>query len=290
MLIRSYSEFRLSRAGVRSHFLPGTSLSARFRLDNDVASLFPYINSQCKDAKFHDSPEYIQFVMDSIICTLYPVDVIAAPFSNRDQALGFADRLVAFLNDLHINRDSIEPNHRKFRPLSAIDIYRLLPRTNCGQCGFPACLAFAGAMSRGRVFPNRCPGFREPIYENAVYPVYDRSGNLISTIAVELDTASKRNESRADPTTESPNVEPNGEKQENPTCSERDPTYIPTELTRREVQVLRLVADGDTNNEISDALSISPHTVKSHIVHILDKLGVNDRTQAAVWATRNRLI
>jgi DNA-binding NarL/FixJ family response regulator len=50
------------------------------------------------------------------------------------------------------------------------------------------------------------------------------------------------------------------------------------------------MAEGFTNPEISELLSISHHTVKSHVVHIFNKLGVNDRTQAAVWAARNRLI
>ncbi|MBW2407624.1 MAG: helix-turn-helix transcriptional regulator, partial [Deltaproteobacteria bacterium] len=60
--------------------------------------------------------------------------------------------------------------------------------------------------------------------------------------------------------------------------------------TDSEIQVLRFVAEGATNNEISDILSISPHTVKSHIIHIFNKLGVNDRTQAAVWATRHKIV
>jgi len=61
-------------------------------------------------------------------------------------------------------------------------------------------------------------------------------------------------------------------------------------LTVREIQVLRLVAEGCTNPEISQILAISGHTVKTHVVHIFNKLGVNARTQAAVWAARNRLV
>jgi ATP/maltotriose-dependent transcriptional regulator MalT len=61
-------------------------------------------------------------------------------------------------------------------------------------------------------------------------------------------------------------------------------------ITRREYDVLRLMAEGLNNNEISKILAISPHTVKSHVIHIFNKLGVNDRTQAAVWATRLKLV
>jgi len=61
-------------------------------------------------------------------------------------------------------------------------------------------------------------------------------------------------------------------------------------LTDREIEVLRLMTEGLSNNEISEQLSISPHTVKSHVIHIFNKLGVDDRTQAAVLATRHKLI
>lgn len=60
-------------------------------------------------------------------------------------------------------------------------------------------------------------------------------------------------------------------------------------LTPRETQVLRLVAMGLANQEIADALEISVETVKEHVQNLLRKLGVGDRTQAAVWALRHGL-
>ena len=57
-------------------------------------------------------------------------------------------------------------------------------------------------------------------------------------------------------------------------------------LTRRECEVLQRLSQGLTNKEIAESLGISYETVKEHVQHILRKLGVNDRTQAAVWAVR----
>ena len=57
-------------------------------------------------------------------------------------------------------------------------------------------------------------------------------------------------------------------------------------LTRRELEVLRLVAQHATDREVADALSISPRTVMHHVSHILAKLGVSSRRDAAVWAGR----
>lgn len=65
---------------------------------------------------------------------------------------------------------------------------------------------------------------------------------------------------------------------------------IEVPLTQRESEVLRQLALGLTNKEIALALSISYETVKEHVQHILRKVGVSDRTQAAVWAVRKGLV
>jgi DNA-binding NarL/FixJ family response regulator len=61
-------------------------------------------------------------------------------------------------------------------------------------------------------------------------------------------------------------------------------------LTKRESEVLKQLALGLSNKEIAQALAISYETVKEHVQHVLRKLGVSDRTQAAVWAVRNGLV
>lgn len=61
-------------------------------------------------------------------------------------------------------------------------------------------------------------------------------------------------------------------------------TAAPVDLTSREVDVLQLVGRGRTNSEIADELVISEATVKTHLSHIFDKLGVRDRAAAIVYA------
>ncbi|MEK6239541.1 MAG: response regulator transcription factor [Planctomycetales bacterium] len=60
-------------------------------------------------------------------------------------------------------------------------------------------------------------------------------------------------------------------------------------LTEREAEVLRELSQGLTNKEIAKGLGLSVETIKEHVQHILRKIGVTDRTQAAVWAVRNGL-
>ena len=70
--------------------------------------------------------------------------------------------------------------------------------------------------------------------------------------------------------------------------AESEPLF--TELTERELDVLRLIANGLTNSQISERLVISENTVKGHVSNILSKLHVADRTQVAVYAWQKGLV
>jgi DNA-binding NarL/FixJ family response regulator len=61
------------------------------------------------------------------------------------------------------------------------------------------------------------------------------------------------------------------------------------DLTSRELEVLRLLGDGETNKDIAAALGITERTARTHVSHVLAKLGLRSRTQAALWAAREGL-
>jgi DNA-binding NarL/FixJ family response regulator len=67
-----------------------------------------------------------------------------------------------------------------------------------------------------------------------------------------------------------------------------EPAAAPSPLTAREEEVLRMVGDGLPNKSIARRLGISERTVKAHLTNIFQRLGVTDRTQAALWAQRRR--
>ena len=60
-------------------------------------------------------------------------------------------------------------------------------------------------------------------------------------------------------------------------------------LTRRELEIVEMVAQGKSNGEIAAALVVSKRTVEKHIAHILNKLGVTNRSQIVIWALENGL-
>ena len=107
-------------------------------------------------------------------------------------------------------------------------------------------------------------------------------------VDVEVHSPSRRDEERtemhlADVTVRAP-VEESG------TSGSPVEQPPPRRLTAREIEVLRLMAQGQTNRQIARNLTISPGTVRVHVQHIIAKLEVSDRTQAAVRASELGLL
>ncbi len=189
MLINGYSQLAFKASGPH---LVNSNQVAHFRLDADLTKLFPYINAVVKDAIYYDKPHYIQFTLDGFFCALYSESAVVGPFGNLEKAISFIKRLINFLNDMHSRRYSIKPDFKKYKYIPVLEIYKLLSRTNCRECGFPSCMAFSVALSRGKTDPYLCPELNNPINENAVYPVYDENGELVSTISIDLNAERRR--------------------------------------------------------------------------------------------------
>ncbi len=118
--------------------------------------------------------------------------------------------------------------------------------------------------------------------ENRAYPVLDQEGRVVLAVKIAFDiTQRKADQKRRQQYLES---------LEGALRGAAGPQAAAPDLTARQSEVLRLLAQGLSNREIAGVLGLSPHTVKSHVVHVFDKLGVNDRAQAAVWAARLKLV
>jgi DNA-binding NarL/FixJ family response regulator len=61
-------------------------------------------------------------------------------------------------------------------------------------------------------------------------------------------------------------------------------------LTKREVEVLKAIAQGQNSEQIAETLHVSERTVRNHLANIYKKLGVHDRTQAVLYAVRHGLV
>lgn len=118
------------------------------------------------------------------------------------------------------------------------------------------------------------------------YPIRDDRGQVIYVVKIGIDVTDLRNDQRRG-LRYVEHLERHARKALDAPGSETvAPEMDEAGLTSREEQVLRCVAQGMTNKEIAALLGISHHTVKSHVINIFNKLGVNDRAQAAANAAR----
>ena len=137
----------------------------------------------------------------------------------------------------------------------------------------------------------RIPHLPNPIEEKSTFQVVDKQGRSVQTVSLALDSRRIQREfTEKEAHIEILQARLAAFEQSRADSIEANNARLLSPLTRREIEVLEMVAHGATNKEISKKMYISEHTVKSHIVHIFDKLGVNDRTQASVWAAKNGLL
>jgi DNA-binding CsgD family transcriptional regulator/ArsR family metal-binding transcriptional regulator len=261
---------------------------ARFQLSSDLSPLFPYINAVADKTLLYEKPVYIKFVFEKRLCAFYAREGAFTPIGDMAQALKFLQKIFDFMEDISKRSGSIIPNHKKFKPSSALDIYQLLPGSNCRICGYPTCMAFAAALSRQYTSIGNCPHLGRPMEERATYPVYDQLGNVVKTVSFDIDTDCLQqkinlNEARIQDL-QSRLV---SLKKDDDANFDAANSTLPAPLSKREIEVLRLIAHGSTNKEISAELQISQHTVKSHVIHIFNKIGVNDRVQVSTWGAMN---
>jgi DNA-binding NarL/FixJ family response regulator len=159
------------------------------------------------------------------------------------------------------------------------------------ECGYATCMAFAASLSRHQTVPAKCPHLANPVEEKAVFPVYDDQGNCIRTVALDIDTTGLRKAlDQKETYIQMLESRLSGFERTRAGNFESANAGLPAPLTQREFQVLGLLANGATNKQIASQLHISEHTVKSHVINIFNKLGVNDRTQASVWAASHGLV
>ena len=284
---RAYTTLRLFAAGPLAgqptEVDCGTK-AARFELGGDLGPLFPYINAVAQRAQYYEKPVYIKFVLNDRLCAFYPDRGAFTPVRDLAEAMDFLPRLLDFLADVARRAPDLVPDHKKYKPTSAVDIFRLLPGTNCRACGYGTCMAFAAARSRGHSDLSQCPHLTLPVEETATFPVYDQRGNVVRTVSMNIDTLGLRREiDRQEARIRELQSRLADFESAHTENFDTANAGLPIPLTRREIQVLRQIVGGATNRQMSRALQISAHTVKSHVTSIFNKLGVNDRAQAAAW-------
>ena len=134
---------------------------AKVTLSVDISEALPYINATVEKGEFMADPPVLVWKEDSRKYALRAREMAVSNLADREQANEVVDALVARINAIWADRDNREPSYATWKKPKALDIFKLLPRTNCGECGLPTCMAYAAKLTEQKKTLEDCPALDE---------------------------------------------------------------------------------------------------------------------------------
>lgn len=139
--------------------------NATARFKDDISDVFPYLNAQWKNAIYSPGAKQITFQMGDRAVALKENEVTISNLPDRDSATIELEKVLGEINRIWMDRENLTPLHTARKRLVAMEIYRLLPQTNCKLCSQPTCFAFASKVTVGEAEVSSCtPLFDEEAY------------------------------------------------------------------------------------------------------------------------------
>jgi len=135
-------------------------------ISDEIQEAFPYLNAILKGCIYNHPALTLTIKKDGRLFTLHAQHITLAKIEDEKEAEEILGWLRDLINDTYENRAKIEPNYSMAAELKALDIFKLLPGTNCKKCGELTCLAFAVKLVGKEIEIKKCsPLFSEEIQE-----------------------------------------------------------------------------------------------------------------------------
>ena len=112
-------------------------------ISDEIHEVFPYLNAILKGCIYNHPALTLTIKKDGKLFTLHAHHITLAKIEDEKEAEEILKWLQDLINETYEKRDQIEPNYSMAAELKALDIFKLLPGTNCKKCGELTCLAFA---------------------------------------------------------------------------------------------------------------------------------------------------
>jgi len=130
--------------------------STKAHLDVDITEVLPYLNAELEGAEYYHESKVLTWRDGTRKYAFRPHEVAVAPAADREEAKRLIDQLVSLVNDIWSHRNEIEPSYQRKELPSLMEIYKLLPRTNCKECGHSTCMAYAADLREGKIELSKC--------------------------------------------------------------------------------------------------------------------------------------
>ncbi len=151
-LVEDHHSFGSGRYGVR------------VILPEDISVSFPYLNAVLDDPQYDRENSILIGGNAGKRYAFRPREIHAGMVTDKSQALPLIEEVVALVNRIWEDRDRITPRYGERKLPSVYEIYKLLPGTNCRECGYTTCLACAADIRNSVVSLEKCPLLLKPEY------------------------------------------------------------------------------------------------------------------------------
>jgi ArsR family metal-binding transcriptional regulator len=140
--------------GYRQRFvLPPNPTAQHLRcfahLEEEIGEVLPYLNTFLKGYRYHPEPPSLTLKYRGKLITLTSREIAINMVKDEAEAGHILAWLRKRINETWARRGEIKPSFVVAAPPRIMEIFKLLPKTNCGACGQPTCLAFAVGVSQG---------------------------------------------------------------------------------------------------------------------------------------------
>jgi ArsR family metal-binding transcriptional regulator len=130
-------------------------------ITGDMTGVFPYLNAEMRGACYNENGPMLTFMDGHRMITIYARRIAVAKADEIVDAWRTLEKIRCLANDVHARRATIEPLYVMRKKPPALEIFKRLPGTSCGQCGQKTCMAFALTLWNGTSKPSMC----RPIFE-----------------------------------------------------------------------------------------------------------------------------
>jgi ArsR family metal-binding transcriptional regulator len=131
---------------------------------DEVDAVFPYLNAVVHNLMYNPGAHSVTVNRGGRILTFYPHVAVMAKVDGEEDAEAQLRWFQELCNDTWRRRAEIAPCYERRQRLGLLDVYRLLPRLNCGDCGERTCMAFAFRLLFGELALDSCSHLVEPTF------------------------------------------------------------------------------------------------------------------------------
>ncbi len=144
---------------------PGSGFYAlKVSLKRDISAAMPYLNAVFENTMYDHDNKILVCEKDNRGYAFRSMDIRVSGILDVSDVPQVAKETVDRVNQVWREHEQITPSYKERKLPTVIDIYQLLPKTNCKQCGYPTCLAFAAEIRTDPGLLAQCPPLSQPEY------------------------------------------------------------------------------------------------------------------------------